>query len=188
MAVAGVASLWRYPAFIVENAATRDHGTNVAAMFRWNGLMGAATGEQTPGLATLLALPFAVAGVAIAVRAWRRPAPDEGAQARHWALPTVAPVLADPNLFLQDLVLLLPAGWWLIASARGRERQLAQHFACALWIACAAGLLWNALHVNVVALLLVAALAWLARAPSHASISLHNAPPDGPLALRGAQP
>lgn len=165
LAVAGVASLWEYPAFVASDAATDAHGTILPWMMGWNGLLGAALRPESPGLLTLLTLPLSTATVAFAVRPWRAgPPADQADLARRWALLTVATVLADPHIYPQDLVILLPAAWWLLATARGAERRAAIRMSFALWAACAAPFLWTALHVNLVAILLAVALVWLARA------------------------
>lgn len=127
VSIVGRSAALAYPGFLLDS--TRWHGDGVATnvMFDWNGI--AAMWWERPasshaGLIAVLALSLAtLVAFAYACRTW----PAVAAQLdfrRQWLLLTLATVLLDPHLYLQDTVLVVPAATLLLASACPHRRPM----------------------------------------------------------------
>jgi hypothetical protein len=127
VAVVGVPAALSYPLYVLDS--TRWHGNGVASnvMFDVNGIAAMVwerPSDSMPGLAVLLALTaITLVGVVRASRGALDPRSDGFVP--QWMLLTLATVLVDPHLYLQDTVLVVPAAAALLAVTGARRRPLA---------------------------------------------------------------
>jgi hypothetical protein len=159
-AVVGPLEGLRYPLFVLGNAGDHTSGTNTELMFGWNGIVGPLIGSERPLLATLGTLPLSILSL-IAVGITCRHGLGKGSPAfpQCWLAVTLATVLADPNFFLQDIILIAPSAIFLFAATSGREHARVGLGLIVGWSLFGLGFLPNLiLHVNLLSLFLVAAL------------------------------
>lgn len=141
LAIVGPTGVVEYPVFVVENARRSENGTMTTFMFGWNGWFGALLGKEQPLRATLISLPFVAATITGAILAWRGPLWTDGDQfPRKWLALTLATVLVDPNLFLQDTVIIVPAVYAAIGTSSGRTQRILTGALVLGWIAAGFGL------------------------------------------------
>ena len=134
VAVVGPAAALGYPDYLLDSA---NGGAGVATglMFNWSGLAAAIFGSaSTIALSTAGALSLGT--FAVAARVWRgayRPAATRFAW--QWLVLTVATLVADPHLYLQDTVILVPAAVAALVATRGPSRFAAGATLVGGWVA-----------------------------------------------------
>jgi uncharacterized membrane protein len=162
-AVVGPSEGLHYPVFIVQNARNSGNGTLTQLMFGWNGWLGAFLGREQPLRTTLLSLPLTGATLGAVAYMWRGSLRVQSASfPNRWLALTLATLLADPNLFLQDMIIVIPPACALFAASEGRVRTAVGGALGLGWMLSAFGLdpgsLW---HFNVLTTELAACLALL---------------------------
>lgn len=163
-AVVGPAQALHYPGFILHNAGDASNGTRPNFMFGWNGLLGAFLGAGHPLVTTLLSMPLALLTLAAAARIWRGELESHAPKfAYQWLILTLATVLADPNFFLQDIVIVVPAVCVVFGQTRGSARPAMALVVIVGWVLLGLGVdpgvRW---HVNLVSISMVAGVVALA--------------------------
>jgi hypothetical protein len=159
VALVGPREALRYPAFLHTAAGDTGYGAAPWVMYSWPGILTPLFGPAQPGRILLVAAPLGVLTVALAALGWRGQLDPAGAAfPRQWLLLTLASLLADTNLYAQDLVILLPAVAAYLGAAEGKEERCAVAAVALGWLALAAGLFPNeAWEISPFGLLLLAA-------------------------------
>ncbi len=141
---------FRYPLYLYRNAAQHLHGTETAFMFGWNGLLENVVGGSA-GVEALLAIPLAAGSFLVAASCWRRPTrAGTDDLAAPWLVATIATLLIDPHLYIQDLAMLAPPACVYLATVKNRERTGAAVAIAVGWCLLTLGLTPNVQwHVNV---------------------------------------
>ena len=157
--VTGVPAALAYPQYLLHSGRWSDSGVATSGMFNWSGIVAmwwdpAKSPQALVAVAVLIVLTLAaVAYVARERRGGHALRPE-----LQWLLLTIATILVDPHLYLQDSVLIVPAAVAVIDGARPKQRPWV--FAAALlgWTLLALGIYPNErLHVDAFALYMVAA-------------------------------
>ena len=121
--VVGIHGAAGYPGFLVHSIGADGGGVAPNLMVNWTGLI-AATAGQGSSFATLLfasALGLLSLGAVAAVT--RRSAPSTAPQARlEWLALTTAAMLADPHIYLQDAIIVVPALAGVLSQAASSSR------------------------------------------------------------------
>ena len=118
IAMIGPAAAIDYPAYLRESAVS---GTG--NMYGWNGLLSATFSPDHPGDFTLIAAPLSLITFAAVALTWRGRLDTNGSDfPRQWLLLTIASILFDVHLYLQDVLLLVPAAVAVHAGAQGWRR------------------------------------------------------------------
>jgi hypothetical protein len=107
--ILGWSATLAYPAYLAHSTTWQSNGVATQLMFGWNGLFANSAGAL-PRWSFAAAPLLSGAGIVCAAGAWRGEI-REGATrfAGQWLLLTLATLLSDPHLYLQDLVLVVPA-------------------------------------------------------------------------------
>jgi hypothetical protein len=165
----GPAAAWDYAHYLRTSAAD---GTG--NMYGWNGVLSATLAPNRPGATAMIALPLAVGTLAAAAAVWRGrfDACGDGFAAQ-WFVLVAATVLWDLHLYLQDVIILVPAAVAVLAGTRGRSRAAAGAAMAIGWVILSWGsrpsMHW---HVNVFGLYLAAVFAALVLAHTRASAAV----------------
>jgi hypothetical protein len=163
IAIVGPQSAIGYPDYLLDSTTWSNHGNTPVLMFGWNGLLAAST-PMGAVARQMAATALGVATLAVAAFLWRASSVGKGRSfAERWLALSLASMLIDQHFYFQDTVILVPGIVAVLASVREQDRK---------WIASAAGVSWCAQllatypneswHVNLLALLAVAALLALA--------------------------
>jgi hypothetical protein len=169
VAMLGPAAAWDYAHYLRTSAAD---GTG--NMYGWNGVLSATLAPNRPGATAMIALPLAVGTLAAAAAVWRGrfDACGDGFAAQ-WFVLVAATVLWDLHLYLQDVIILVPAAVAVLAGTRGRSRAAAGAAMAIGWVILSWGsrpsMHW---HVNVFGLYLAAVFAALVLAHTRASAAV----------------
>jgi hypothetical protein len=163
VAIVGVPEALRYPSYLHDVSTHGGVGTFTPGMYGWNGLLGASLGANRAGAETLAHAPLALLGLALAGVMWRGPWRPRGkAFAGSWLALILATVLADPHLYLQDTVLVVPAAVaWLATTGPDGRGAKGISLLCG-WVVLGLGSQPNiAWHTNIFGLVMVCGLAAL---------------------------
>jgi hypothetical protein len=161
IAIITPAGAWQYASHIRESAAA---GTG--SMYGWNGLLAATFSPGRPGEWTSLATLLAIASLAGVACLWRGPLDATSDRfPLQWFALTLATVLSDVHLYLQDLLLLVPAAVALLATSSGWRRYATGAAITLGWVILGLGnsptLRWEInLFALYIAVCLVALIAW----------------------------
>jgi hypothetical protein len=163
VAIVGVQEALRYPSYLRSISMHGGIGTFTPDMYGWNGLLGATLGANRAGAETLAHAPLALMGLALAGVMWRGPwRPRDEAFAGCWLALILATVLADPHLYLQDTVLVVPAAVSWVATTRPEGQGARGITLLCGWVVMGLGSQPNiALHTNAFALVMACGLAAL---------------------------
>jgi cytochrome c oxidase subunit IV len=164
--VTGVPAALAYPGYLLDSTRWSDSGVTTSGMFNWSGIVAMKwdPAEFPLALAVVGALMAAtLAAVAYASRG--DAAPRSERYALQWLLLTLATVLVDPHLYLQDTVLVAPAAAAVLGATRPERRARVLAIMLGGWALLALGIYPNEhLHVDAFALYMAAAgvavLAW----------------------------
>ncbi len=133
IAIAGPASLYEYPRFLIDSASWHGRGINATGMFSWNAIPANILWRASPPL--LSYLPFTLLTFASVAWAWRGVEwqPQSPAFLLLCAVTFLAAMLTNPHFYLQDVALIcipiaLAFAWrqrtggstgvlWLVAAA-----------------------------------------------------------------------
>lgn len=162
VAVIGVAEAVRYPGYVLSSTSWPSNATKSDAMFNWNGIVAMIWPQPaTVPVAALLVVLASLTSLAVACYVWRgRWEPRSENFAFRWMTLTTVTVLVDPQLHLQDTILLVVPAVALYAQATHKSRAMLGGIFAIGWAILAFGPIPNEkLHVNVFALYLVAASA-----------------------------
>jgi hypothetical protein len=118
IAIVGIPEALRYPRYVHDIAGTAGVGTFTAGMFGWNGLLGSTFGDAHAGEELLAHVPLTLASLALVAYAWRRRPAAEPAFARCWFMMVAGTLLADPHLYFQDVIIVVPAAVGVVATMR----------------------------------------------------------------------
>ncbi len=123
--VIGPGNALTYPAYLLDSTTWSANGTATNVMFGWNGIVAMLWDPAQVRFALLIAAALSAATLVGLTRAWRgRLDLRSDRFIVQWALLTVATLLVDPHLYLQDTIILAPAAAALLAltpeAARGR--------------------------------------------------------------------
>jgi Glycosyltransferase family 87 len=169
VAVIGVAEAVRYPGYVLSSTSWSSNATKSDAMFNWNGIVAMIWPQPaTVPVAALIVVLLSVSSLAIACYVWRgKWEPRSENFAFRWMMLTTVTVLVDPQLHLQDTVLLVVPAVALYAQATHRSRGMLGGIFGIGWAILAFGPIPNEkLHVDLFALYVVAVSAFImARAP-----------------------
>jgi hypothetical protein len=135
-----------YPGYLLNSTTWHGDGVATNVMFDWNGIAAMWWERPAASRAGLLVVgALSLATLAAVARAWRGPLdPRTPRFAAQWMLLTLATVLVDPHLYLQDTVLIAPA-----AAACPHRRPVIAATLVAGWSMLALGIYPNEhLHVN----------------------------------------
>ena len=159
IALIGVPAALGYPRFVLGSTTAAGNGVAPPLMINWSGLI-AATDGSGPSLARPLAaamLSLATIGAVVVVLrlpSQRRSLP----YALQWFAMTMAALLCDPHLYLQDTVIAVPAAVGVLALAPEPRRVAVGAVLVAGWgverLALHPNQVW---HVNLFAVYVVAA-------------------------------
>ncbi|HEY5476344.1 MAG TPA: glycosyltransferase family 87 protein [Tepidiformaceae bacterium] len=163
IAIVGAPSALAYPDFLLDSTSWSNYGNTPVLMFGWNGVLAASTAMGT-ATRQLVATGLGLTTLGVAAYLWRAPSVGHGRSfAIRWLALSLASMLIDQHFYFQDIVMIVPGIVAVLASAGAQDRR---------WIAAAAGLAWcgqllatypnESWHVNILALLAVAALGALA--------------------------
>lgn len=159
LGVVGLAAAIDYPAYLLRSTTPAGVGGTSRLMFSWTGIvamfwdhpgtLGATAAFAALALATLAGVMHALRGAF---------APRSERFALQWLLLTLATILVDPHLYLQDTILIaLPAAALLCSSPAGQRYRIALAIAGG-WAALAFGTFPNEhLGIDVFGLYAVAA-------------------------------
>lgn len=160
LASVGLSAALRYPEYVLASAASPASATKSNAMFDWNGIVAMVWGQPSRvPIATLIMILLSVVSLVATWYIWRdRFQPGSRRFAAQWMALTVATVMIDPQLHLQDTVLLaLPAAALYAKSVR-YDRALLGGLIAIAWLLIAFGPLPNErLHVDAFAIFVLAA-------------------------------
>lgn len=133
IAVVGWHEALRYPAYLLQSTAWKDNGIAIQLMYGWNGLLASSWSPLPIPSQTIVALLLSAVGLTVALWTWRGTLqPASPSFAGQWLLLTLATLLADPHLYLQDTLVIVPAAVAYLASSSGVRRDLT-------WLALATG-------------------------------------------------
>jgi hypothetical protein len=192
IAVTGLTAALHYPGYLLDSTTWSGSGVATNDMFNWSGIIAmkwdpaefrlALAAVAALAAATLAALAYASRGTA---------APRSQRYALEWLLVTMASVLVDPHLYLQDTVLLAPAAVAVLGAARADQRPRLAAIALGGWALLGLGIYPNEhLHVDAFALYLaaagIAALVWERQSRRAESRETTYAPASGLSAVRVA--
>jgi hypothetical protein len=123
IAVVGPPEALRYPMYLRNISLQHATGTFTPEMFGWTGLVGAPLGAEHPKLALAIHIPLALATLGAVAVLWRGPwRADDGQFSSRWFALILATLLADPHLYLQDTILVVPAAIAWVSSERAAGR------------------------------------------------------------------
>lgn len=171
IAIVGPAAAIDYPFYLIRESRFQ----RIDAMFGWTGVIARAFGAGHHDAMTLAAAALAAGTLAAAAVALRGQVDARSdAFARCWLIVTIATVLSDLHLFLQDTAILAPAAVAYLAAGRGQHRVVVAAMMAAGWI-----ILWfepfmsTGVPVNVAfGLFLLIAIACLLRPPRERAVRL----------------
>jgi hypothetical protein len=171
IAIVGPVGAIDYPFYLIRESQFQ----RVDAMFGWTGVIAWAFGAGHHDAMTLAAAALATGTLAAAAVGLRgRVDAQSDAFARCWLIVTMATVLSDLHLFLQDTAILAPAAAAYLAATRGKHRAVVAAMMAAGWI-----MLWfepfmsAGLPVNVAfGLFLLISIACLMRSPRESAVRL----------------
>ncbi|MFI5179696.1 MAG: hypothetical protein ACHQO8_14085, partial [Vicinamibacterales bacterium] len=171
IAIVGATAAIDYPFYLIRESAFQ----RTDAMFGWTGVISGAFGNGQHNAMMLAAAALAVGTLAtgfVAVRG--RVDAQSDAFARCWLIVTIATVLADLHLFLQDTAILAPVAVAYLAASRGQRRVVVAAMMAAGWV-----ILWfepfmsSGVPANIVfGLYLLIAIACLLRPPRKSVVHL----------------
>lgn len=100
----------RYPSYLLHSTTWQDNGVGTPMMFGWNGLLAVAWRHGPAQVELIGATVLALVGLAAAAIAWRGELRWRSQHfAAQWLWLTLATLLADPHLYIQDTVVAVPA-------------------------------------------------------------------------------
>lgn len=159
--IVGIGGALAYPGYLMDSTTWQASGVATNVMFNLNGILAMVSARPTAsplGAAALAGLSMGT----IAVVAWSlRGAIDFRSPrfAMQWMLLTLATLLLDPHLYLQDTILVAPAAVAMLASARPEQRATIGAVIAAGWGVLALGIYPNEhLNTNAFGLFMAAAL------------------------------
>ena len=166
VAVTGVPAALAYPGYLLDSTRWSDSGVTTSGMFNWSGIVAMKwdPAEFPLALAAVAAL-IAATLAALAYSSRGEALPRSERYARQWLLLTLATVLVDPHLYLQDTILVAPAAVAVLGAAPPAHRARVSAVMLGGWALLALGIYPNEhLHVDAFALYMAAAgvavLAW----------------------------
>jgi hypothetical protein len=165
--VVGGRHVLEYPLYLLHSTTWEGNGVATEAMFNWSGVVAMHWDLSDSRISLVLVSLLTLAtGAAVALR-WRGPlVVDSRAFAFQWAALTVATVLVDPHLYLQDTIIVAPAAAALIAAAPSGSSTRIAAVSFAGWVLLAFGIFPNGhLGVNAFGIYLAVVLALLAFGP-----------------------
>jgi hypothetical protein len=174
----GIETGFHYPVYVLREAELQI----TSWMFGWNGAIGALFRDAPHHFVTTVALVLTVLTFGCAAYAWRGSFdPTSEAFPRLWIALTLATVLSDLHLFMQDLLILAPALTAYGVGLTGRARVRLGGFAAGLWIVLGATPLLNwPYNANIlVALASVGLLGITMRTPAAPSLRRKSDDTDG---------
>ena len=164
IAIVGPDAALAYPGYLLDSTTWHGDGVATNVMFDWNGI--AAMWWERPAASRaglLLVGALSLATLAAVARAWRGELDAQSPRfVVQWMLLTLATVLVDPHLYLQDTVLVVPAAAALLAAACPHRRPAIGAALLGGWAMLALGIYPNEhLHVNAFGLYVALAAAAL---------------------------
>jgi hypothetical protein len=140
VAITGLPAALGYVSFLIHSTEWEGHGVTTSVMFGWNGIVATFVDEPASLAARACVVALSLVTAAALYTSLRgRIDDDRRSFAVHWTLLTIATVLLDPHLYLQDTILLaLPAVALLAAMAPARRAELAAALAAG-WLLLALG-------------------------------------------------
>ena len=159
IAIVGIPAALAYPGYLMDSTTWNNGGVASNLMFNWMGIL-AASGGDSLHHRVLAAAVLPLGTLAAAALLWRGELrPGTRRFPVQWLALTLATVLADPHLYLQDTVLLVPAAAAVTAVMRGRQRLAAGVSLLFAWTVLRLALYPNQhLHVDLFALSMAATL------------------------------
>jgi hypothetical protein len=104
----------------------RAAGDGTGNMYGWNGLISSVVAPDDPGSMTFIALPASLLTLGGVAYLWRGElSQSSGRFPLQWLALTIGTILWDAHLYLQDLIIIVPAAAALLASTSGWHRSLA---------------------------------------------------------------
>lgn len=114
-----------YPVYLLHSVSWQGNGVGTALMFGWNGLLAAVWRGGPRLFETFAAALLALGGLAAAAYAWRGELRLGSMRfAAQWLVLTLATLLADPHLYLQDTVVVVPAVVAFLAKSHQPRRRV----------------------------------------------------------------
>ena len=157
----GIHCALAYPSYLLDSTRWSGEGVASNVMFDWNGIAAMVWERPAASPAGLIVVAGLSALTLVGVaRWWRGPLDVRSPRfAAQWLLLTIATVLVDPHLYLQDTVLVAPAAAALLAATCAHRRAAVGAVVLAGWAALGLGIYPNEhLHVNAFGIYLVAVL------------------------------
>lgn len=134
VAVVGPAAALGYPDYLLDSAGG-GAGVATGLMFNWAGLAAAVFGSAS-GVVLVAVGVCSLGTLAAVARAWRGAyRPWAGRFAWQWLALTLATLMVDPHLYLQDTVILVPAAVAALVATRGTARLAAGATLVGGWVA-----------------------------------------------------
>jgi cytochrome c oxidase subunit IV len=157
--VVGPSSALAYPAYLSDSTRWDGAGVTSRLMFSWNGIVAMLWDHPGSWFSSVAFVSLSVPTLgAVAYAARGAFAPLAGHFAPQWLLLTVATILVDPHLYLQDTILVALPAAALLCSAPAGQRQCIAVAIAAGWATLALGTFPNEhLHVDLFGIYLVAA-------------------------------
>lgn len=161
VAMLGPFGSWDYATHIANAA-----GDGAGNMYGWNGVLASTFAPDRPGSMTYWAAPLVLATLAAAALMWRGDFDGRNAAfPAQWLALTLATLLWDSHLYLQDLIVIAPAAVAAFASSTGWRRSTAGGGLLFGWMILGLGSVPSAIWgVNVFSLYmagwLLALIAW----------------------------
>jgi hypothetical protein len=151
IAIIGPDAALAYPGYLLDSTTWHGDGVATNVMFDWNGIAAMWWERPVASQAGLLVVGvLSLATLAAVARAWRGELDLRSPRfAVQWMLLTLATVLVDPHLYLQDTVLVVPAAAALLTAACPHRRPVVGAALLAGWAMLGLGIYPNEhLHVN----------------------------------------
>jgi hypothetical protein len=158
VAVTGVPAALRYPRYLLESTRWSDSGVTTSGMFNWSGIVAMKWDPAEFPLALVAVGALIAATLALVAFASREDAPPRSERfALQWMLLTLATVLVDPHLYLQDTALVAPAAVAVLGVTRAERRPRVLAVILGGWALLALGIIPNErLHIDAFALYMAA--------------------------------
>ncbi len=109
VALIGLDGALHYPSFLLHIAGRQGYGTNLNGFFGWDGFLAGPFDHEHVALLTLVGAVLSLIGFAgLAIAARRLRYPSDPRFPYFWLALTLATLLADPHLYIPDLILVVP--------------------------------------------------------------------------------
>ncbi|MDP9239005.1 MAG: DUF2029 domain-containing protein [Chloroflexota bacterium] len=174
IAIVGAHAALAYPEYLLDSTKWSGEGVASNVMFDWNGIAAMVWERPAASHAGLIVLVgLSLATLVCVGRAWRGALDVQAPRfATQWLLLTLATVLVDPHLYLQDTVLVAPAAAALLAATCTHRRAAMGAAMLAGWAVLGLGIYPNEhLHVNLFGLYLAASAVALLVRPEASGIT-----------------